>query len=306
MNSSLFLSQLLNGVQLGVLLFLLSSGLTLIFGIMNFINLAHGSLYMVGAFIGAAAFNASGSFIFAIAAAIISAGLVGLLLEHLVARPLYRYDHLYQVLATSGLMMFFNELAIVIFGNRPYYAAIPSSLEGAVTLFGSQYPVYRILIIAVGVLVALGAWYLIQKTRFGMLIRAGASNSSMVSVLGVNIDLLKKLLFMLGAGLAGLAGALAGPILSVQSGMGEPVLILALVVIVVGGIGSIRGALVAAMIIAVIDTLGRAYIPQLLGSFMQPASANAVGPALASMLIYVLMALVLAFRPNGILAPAKR
>jgi len=302
MNSSLFLSQLLNGVQLGVLLFLLSSGLTLIFGIMNFINLAHGSLYMVGAFVGAASYNASGSFIFAIAAAIVSAGLVGLLLEHLVARPLYRHDHLYQVLATFGLMMFFNELAIVIFGNRPYYAAIPSNLDGAVTLFGSQYPVYRILIIAVGVLVALGAWYLIQKTRFGMLIRAGASNSSMVSVLGVNIDLLKKLLFMLGAGLAGLAGALAGPILSVQSGMGEPVLILALVVIVVGGIGSIRGALAAAMIIAVIDTLGRAYIPHLLGTFMQPASANAVGPAMASMLIYILMALVLAFRPNGILA----
>ncbi|MPS26097.1 branched-chain amino acid ABC transporter permease [Pigmentiphaga sp.] len=302
MNSSLFLSQLLNGVQLGVLLFLLSSGLTLIFGIMNFINLAHGSLYMVGAFIGAASYNASGSFIFAIAAAIIAAGLVGLLLEHLVARPLYRHDHLYQVLATFGLMMFFNELAIVVFGNRPYYAAIPSVLNGAVTLFGSQYPVYRILIIAVGVLVALGAWYLIQKTRFGMLIRAGASNSPMVSVLGVNIDLLKKLLFMLGAGLAGLAGALAGPILSVQSGMGEPVLILALVVIVVGGIGSIRGALVAAMLIAVIDTLGRAYIPHMLGSFMQPASANAVGPATASMLIYILMALVLAFRPNGILS----
>ncbi|OVZ56306.1 branched-chain amino acid ABC transporter permease [Pigmentiphaga sp. NML080357] len=306
MNSSLFLSQLLNGLQLGVLLFLLSSGLTLIFGIMNFINLAHGSLYMVGAFIGAASYNASGSFAFAIVAAIVSAGLVGLLLEHLVAKPLYRHDHLYQVLATFGLMMFFNELAIVMFGNRPYYAAIPPSLEGAVTIFGSPYPVYRILIIAVGVLVALGAWFLIQKTRFGMLIRAGASNSSMVSVLGVNIDLLKKLLFMLGAGLAGLAGALAGPILSVQSGMGEPVLILALVVIVVGGIGSIRGALVAAVVIAVIDTLGRAYIPQLLGAFMGPASANAVGPALASMLIYVLMALVLAFKPDGILAPAKR
>ncbi|VCU71179.1 High-affinity branched-chain amino acid transport system permease protein LivH [Pigmentiphaga humi] len=306
MNSSLFLSQLLNGVQLGVLLFLLSSGLTLIFGIMNFINLAHGSLYMVGAFIGAATYNASGSFVFAIIAAIVAAGLVGLLLEHLVAKPLYRYDHLYQVLATFGLMMFFNELAIVIFGSRPYYAAIPSALEGAVTVFGSQYPVYRILIIVVGILVALGAWYLIQKTRFGMLIRAGASNSAMVSVLGVNIDLLKKLLFMLGAGLAGLAGALAGPILSVQSGMGEPVLILALVVIVVGGIGSIRGALVAAMIIAIIDTLGRAYMPHMLGSFMKPATANAVGPAVASMLIYILMALVLAFRPNGILAPAKR
>ncbi|MCK9507198.1 MAG: branched-chain amino acid ABC transporter permease [Pigmentiphaga sp.] len=306
MDSSLFLSQLLNGVQLGVLLFLLSSGLTLIFGIMNFINLAHGSLYMVGAFIGAAAFNASGSFVFAVMAGMLASAAVGLLLEHGIARPLYRYDHLYQVLATFGLMMFFNELAIVIFGSRPYYAGIPDYLSGAVTVFGSPYPVYRILIIVVGILVAVGAWYLIQKTRFGMLIRAGASNSNMVSVLGVNIDLLKKLLFMLGAALAGLAGALAGPILSVQSGMGEPVLILALVVIVVGGIGSIRGALVAAMIIAIIDTLGRAYMPQLLAPFMVPTSANAVGPALASMLIYILMALVLAFKPDGILAPRKR
>ncbi len=306
MDSSLFLSQLLNGVQLGVLLFLLSSGLTLIFGIMNFINLAHGSLYMVGAFIGAASYNASGSFIFAVGAAIVASGFVGLLLEHFIARPLYRYDHLYQVLATFGLMMFFNELAIVIFGNRPYYAAIPASLEGAVTIFGAPYPVFRILIIAVGVVVALGAWYLIQKTRFGMLVRAGASNSAMVSVLGTNIDLLKKVLFMIGAGLSGLAGALAGPILSVQSGMGEPVLILALVVIVVGGIGSIRGALVAAMLIAVIDTLGRAYMPHILATVMLPSAANAVGPALASMLIYVLMALVLAFKPNGIMASAKR
>lgn len=306
MNTSLFLSQLLNGVQLGVLLFLLSSGLTLIFGIMNFINLAHGSLYMVGAFVGAASYNASGSFVFAIIAAIISSGLVGLMLEHLIARPLYRYDHLYQVLATFGLMMFFNELAIVTFGNRPYYAAIPDSLGGAISVFGAPYPVYRILIIAVGVLVALGAWFLIQKTRFGMLVRAGATNASMVSVLGANVDLLKKSLFMLGAGLAGLAGALAGPILSVQSGMGEPVLILALVVIVVGGIGSIRGALVGAMLIAVIDTLGRAYLPTMLGKVMLPSAANAVGPALASMLIYVLMALVLAFRPNGLISATRR
>ncbi|MDB5838551.1 MAG: branched-chain amino acid transporter permease [Herminiimonas sp.] len=306
MDSSLFLSQLLNGLQLGVLLFLLSSGLTLIFGIMNFINLAHGSLYMIGGFIGAASFNASGSFLFAVTAAIIASAVVGLLLEHLVAKPLYRHDHLYQVLATFGLMMFFNELAIVIWGNRPYYSALPDSLGGALTVFGAPYPVYRILIIAVGVLVALGAWFLIQKTRFGMLIRAGASNPSMVSVLGANIDLLKKLLFMLGAGLAGLAGALAGPILSVQSGMGEPVLILALVVIVVGGIGSIRGALAGAVIIAIIDTLGRAYLPQLLGKLLAPPVANAAGPALASMLIYILMALVLAFRPNGIMSPAKR
>jgi len=304
--SSLFLSQLLNGIQLGVLLFLLSSGLTLIFGIMNFINLAHGSLYMIGAFIGAASYNASGSFLFSAVAAIASAALVGGLIEHLVARPLYRYDHLYQVLATFGLMMFFNELARVIWGNRPYFVEIPESIRGAVMLFGASYPVYRLLIIVVGILIALGAWFLIQKTRFGMLIRAGATHAPMVSVLGTNIDLLKRALFMLGAGLSGLAGALAGPILSVQSGMGDSVLILALVVIVVGGIGSIKGALVAAMVIATIDTLGRAYLPHVLGLVLAPSTANTVGTALASMLIYLLMAFVLAFRPQGIISPARR
>jgi len=306
MNSSLFLSQLLNGLQLGVLLFLLSSGLTLIFGIMNFINLAHGSLYMVGAFVGAAAYNASGSFWFSLAAGVASAALAGLLIEHLVARPLYRHDHLYQVLATFGLMMFFNELAIVIWGNRPYFVTIPESIRGAVTIFGAPYPVYRLLVIAVGIAVAFGAWFLIQKTRFGMLTRAGTTNAAMVSVLGANVDLLKKALFMLGAGLAGLAGTLAGPILSVQSGMGDPVLILALVVIVVGGIGSIRGALLAAIVIAVIDTLGRAYLPHLLTLVLAPSAANTAGSALASMLIYLLMAFVLAFRPHGIMYSARR
>lgn len=306
MDSSLFLSQLLNGLQLGVLLFLLSSGLTLIFGIMNFINLAHGSLYMIGAFVGAASYNASGSFLFSIAAAIAAAAVVGVLIEHLVARPLYRYDHLYQVLATFGLMMFFNELAIVIWGTRPYFVTIPETLQGAVNVFGIQYPLYRLLIIVVGIAVAFGAWFLIQKTRFGMLTRAGTSNAAMVSVLGANIDLLKKVLFMLGAGLAGLAGTLSGPLLSVQSGMGDPVLILALVVIVVGGIGSIRGALVSAIIIAIIDTLGRTYLPSLLAFVLAPSAANTVGSAVASMLIYLLMAFVLAFRPHGLMVSVKR
>lgn len=306
MNISLFMAQLLNGLQLGVLLFLLSSGLTLIFGIMNFINLAHGSLYMVGAFVGAATYNSTGVFWFSLLAAIASAALVGLLIEHLIARPLYRHDHLYQVLATFGLMMFFNELAIVIWGNRPYFVEIPAFMQGAVDLFGASYPVYRLVIIAVGILVAIGAWYLIQKTRFGMLTRAGATHSAMVSVLGANIDLLKKALFMLGAGLAGLAGTLAGPILSVQSGMGDGVLILALVVIVVGGIGSIRGALLAAIVIAIIDTLGRAYLPQLLALALDPTAANTVGAAVASMLIYLLMAIVLAVRPEGLMGRRSR
>ncbi|TAL75588.1 MAG: branched-chain amino acid ABC transporter permease [Burkholderiaceae bacterium] len=306
MNSSLFLSQLLNGLQLGVLLFLLSSGLTLILGIMNFINLAHGSLYMVGAFVGAATYNASGSFLFSVVAAVGSAAVAGLIIEHLVARPLYRYDHLYQVLATFGLMMFFNELAIVIWGNRPYFVEVPLSIRGSVMIFGAPYPIYRLLIIGVGMVVAFGAWFLIQKTRLGMLTRAGATSAPMVSVLGVNIDLLKKVLFMLGAALSGLAGTLAGPILSVQSGMGDSVLILALVVIVVGGIGSIRGALVAAIVIAVVDTLGRAYLPHFLGLMLPPTAANTTGNAVASMLIYILMALVLTLRPHGIMVSTKR
>ena len=306
MNGSLLLSQFLNGLQLGALLFLLASGLTLIFGIMNFINLAHGSLYMIGAFLGASAYNASGSFGFAILAAVCGSGLVGVALERVVARPLYRHDHLYQVLATFGLMMFFNELASVIWGSRPYYAAIPPALRGSVAVFGTDYPVYRLLIVGVGALVAAGAWFLIQCTRFGMLIRAGASNAPMASVLGANVDRLKTLLFLLGAALAGLAGALAGPLLSVQSGMGEPVLILALVVIVVGGIGSVRGTLVAALLIAMIDTLGRAFLPDLLRSAFDSSVANAVGPALASMLIYILMAVVLAFRPHGLIFAARR
>lgn len=306
MDISLFLVQLLNGLQLGVLLFLLASGLTLIFGIMNFINLAHGSLYMVGAFVGAATYNASGSFFFSLLAAMASAGIAGLVIEHLVARPLYRYDHLYQVLATFGLMMFFNELAIVIFGNTPYFVEVPHIVSGAVSLFGASYPLYRLIIIAVGIIVAAGAWYLIQKTRFGMLTRAGATHASMVSVLGVNIDFLKKALFMLGAALSGLAGTLAGPILSVQSGMGDPVLILALVVIVIGGIGSIRGALLGALLIAVIDTLGRVYLPEILGLIMVPSAASKVGTAVASMLIYIIMAFVLAFKPNGIMSARKR
>jgi len=306
MTGSLLMSQLLNGLQLGALLFLMASGLTLIFGIMNFINLAHGALYMTGAFLGATAYNASGSFLFALLAAMIGSALVGLLMERLIARPLYGHDHLYQVLATFGLVMFFNELASVIWGSRPYYTTVPQGLDGAVMLFGASYPVYRLLIIGVGALVALGAWFLIQRTRFGMLIRAGASNAAMASVLGANVDWLKTLLFLLGAVLAGTAGILAGPILSVQSGMGEPVLILALVVIVVGGIGSVRGTFVAALVIAMIDTLGRAFLPDILRLMFDVSVANALGPALASMLIYVLMAVVLAFRPQGLMFSNKR
>jgi len=306
MTVSLLMSQLLNGLQLGALLFLMASGLTLIFGIMNFVNMAHGSLYMTGAFVGATAYNASGSFLFALVCATVGSGMVGVLIERLIARPLYRHDQLYQVLATFGLVMFFNQLAVLIWGNRPYYTTVPQGLEGAVSIAGESYPVYRLLIIAVGALVVLGAWFLIQRTRFGMLIRAGASNAVMTSVLGANVDRLKTLLFLFGAMLAGLAGLLAGPILSVQSGMGEPVLILVLVVIAVGGIGSVRGTFFAALLVAMIDTLGRAFLPDILRTMFDVSVVNALGPALASMLIYVLMAVVLAFRPQGLAFSSRR
>jgi len=203
-------------------------------------------------------------------------------------------------------MMFFNQLAVLIWGNRPYYTTVPHVLEGAVSIAGSNYPIYRLWIILVGALVAMGAWFLIQRTRFGMLIRAGASNADMANVLGANVDQLKSRLFLLGAMLAGLAGLLAGPVLSVQSGMGDPVLILALVVIAIGGIGSVRGTLLAALLVAMIDTLGRAFLPDIFRLFFDASVVNAVGSALASMLIYVLMAVILAFRPQGLAFSSRR
>jgi branched-chain amino acid transport system permease protein len=305
MSSTLILAQLLNGLQYGVLLFLLAAGLTLVFGIMSFVNLAHGSLYMMGAYAAAAAFNLTGSFALAVGAAVIGTALLGLLLEWVVVARLYRRDHLDHVLATFGLILFFNELVRLVWGAQPYFVQVPDFLGGTIDLFGFSYPAYRFAIITVGILVAIGSYLLIHKTRIGMLIRAGAVNPTMVAALGVNIRLLNAMLFALGAALAGLAGAVAGPILSVQSGMGEPVLITTLVVIVIGGIGSVSGAFYAALIVGTVDTLGRAFLPALLRQNTERSFADAAGPALASMLGYLLMAGVLAWRPQG-LFPAKR
>jgi len=305
MTTGLFLTQLLNGLQLGVLLFLLSAGLTLVFGIMNVVNLAHGSLYMMGAYFAAAAFNAfGGSFLAAALVAVPGTLLLGLLIEQLVLRTLYRRDHLDQVLATFGLILFFNEVVRFVWGPASVYMNVPGWLSGTVNLFGLPYPAYRFAIIAVGLAVGAGLYAVIHRTRVGMLIRAGASNADMVSALGVNIKGLNTLVFGLGAALAGLAGLMAGPIVSVQSGMGEPVLILTLVVIVTGGIGSIRGAFYGALIVGIVDTVGRAFLPGLLREFLDRSVAQAVGPAIASMLIYLLMATVLAFKPQG-LFPVK-
>jgi len=305
MSISLLLIQLLNGLQYGVLLFLLAAGLTLVFGIMSFVNLAHGSLYMVGAYAAALTYGATGSFVLAVLAAMGAALLVGVVLELTIVSRLYRRDHLDHVLATFGLVMFFNELVRLVWGPQPLFVQVPEVLAGTVQLFGFNYPSYRFAIIAVGLLVAVGSYGLIHKTRVGMLIRAGAQNPQLVGALGVNIRLLNAMLFGVGAMLAGLAGAMAGPLLSVQSGMGEPVLITTLVVIVIGGIGSVNGALYAALIVGVVDTLGRVLLPLVLRQVAERSVADAAGPALASMLVYLLMAVVLALRPQG-LFPARR
>lgn len=300
----LLTNQALNGLQLGVLLFLLAAGLTLVFGIMNFVNLAHGSLYMMGAYFAATLYNLTGSFWVAAFGAIPAGFALGVLVEQVALRTLYERDHLDQVLATFGLILFFNELARIVWGSGPYYMSVPEALSGVVEVAGISYPVYRLLIIGVGLAVALGAWLLIHKTRVGMLVRAGASIDWMVGALGINIRLLNTLLFGLGAALATLAGLMVGPILSVQSGMGEPILILTLVTIVIGGIGSIRGAFLGAIIVGMVDTMGRTMLPILLREIFERRIANAAGPALASMLIYLLMAAVLAVKPQG-LFPVK-
>jgi branched-chain amino acid transport system permease protein len=305
MSISLILTQLLNGLQFGVLLFLLAAGLTLVFGIMSFVNLAHGSLYMLGAYFAATAYQHTDSFALAVLAAVAGCVVLGVLLERTAISRLYGRDHLDHVLATFGLVLFFNEMARIIWGPQPYFLPLPAFLESTVDLFGITYPSYRFAIIVVGLVVAVGAHLLMHKTRLGMLIRAGASNPAMVSALGVDIKLLNSVLFALGAALAGLAGVMAGPIMSIQTGMGEPVLITALVVIVIGGIGSVSGALYASLIVGVADTLGRAFLPTLLREIASRDVANAAGPALASMLIYLLMAVVLAVRPQG-LFPAGR
>ena len=301
MTTGLFLTQLLNGLQLGLLLFLLSSGLTLVFGIMNFVNLSHGSLYMMGAYFAAAGYNASGgSFLVAALAAVPGTLLLGAVVERVALAKLYRRDHLDQVLATFGLILVFNEVVRGIWGPASVYMNVPKGLAGTVELFGLPYPSYRFAIIAVGIAVAIAMYLVIHRTRAGMLIRAGATHPEMVSALGVDIQRLNRMVFALGAGLAGLAGLMAGPIVSVQSGMGEPILILTLVVIVTGGIGSIRGAFFGALIVGVVDTVGRVFLPMLLREYFERSIAQAAGPAVASMLIYLLMAGVLAFRPQGL------
>ena len=299
----LFIEQLLNGLQLGIMLFLMSAGLTLVFGIMQVINLAHGSFYMIGAYVGATVTARTGSFLLGVLAALPAAALTGMAVEALVLRRLYKKDHLDQVLATFGLIMFFNEMTRIVWGRQPLFMDVPSWLAGSIELIpGIPYPSYRIAVIAVGIAVGVLLYLLFTRTRLGMQIRAGASNREMAGALGVNIRLLYTLVFGLGTLLAGLAGVMAGPILAVESGMGESILILTFVVIVIGGIGSIRGALLGALLVGLVDTLGRAFLPLLLRLFFSPAYADGVAASLASMSVYLLMAAILVCRPRGLLS----
>lgn len=301
----MFVEQSLNGLQYSALLFLLSSGLTLVFGIMNVINLTHGSFYMVGAFCAAAAAAATGSFFAAMAAAVVGAGAYGLVVERLVVRHLYRRDHLDQVLATLGLVLFTNELVTVVFGRSPPFMDIPPALSGSIQLLpGLSYPLMRLAFIACGILVALGLWILISRTRVGMLVRAGADDREMVDALGVDVQRLYMLVFALGAVLCGFAGVMSAPLLAVQVGMGERILITAFVVIVIGGVGSVRGALIGSLVIGMTDAFGRAYIPTLLSHLMPPQLSDPLASSLISASAYILMALVLLFKPLGLAARA--
>ena len=297
----LLYEQLLNGLQLGITLFLMSSGLTLVFGIMQVINLAHGSFYMIGAYVAASVAASGHSFLLALLAGLLTAGGAGCLVELVVLRRLYQRRHLDQVLATFGLILFCNEMTRILWGRQPLFMEVPPFLSGSIELLpGLPYPTYRLAVIAIGLAVALLLYVIFTRTRIGMRVRAGAVNREMVAALGVNITLLYTLVFGFGAMLAGLAGVMAGPILAVEPGMGESILILTFVVIVIGGIGSVRGALVGALLVGMVDTLGRAFLPQLLRLLLAPATADSVAASLASMAIYILMAAILVIKPKGL------
>ena len=302
-----FFEQCLNGVQLGMLLFLLAAGLTLVFGIMDLVNLAHGSLYMLGAYFAATFAILTGSFVAALILALVASLIVGMMLEVVAIRRLYERDHLNQVLGTFGLILFFNELVRLIWGPAGMTLALPPQMLTALQIIpGVYYPLYRLVMILATLAVAALLYITVMRTRLGMLIRAGASNREMVGALGINIKLLYTLVFGLGAALAGFAGAMQAPILTVQIGMGENILILAFVVIIIGGIGSIRGAFVAAIIVGLIDTIGRAFLPDLLHHILSTNAADTLGPALSSMSIYMMMAVILVFRPEGLFPAASR
>ncbi|MEQ6309677.1 branched-chain amino acid ABC transporter permease [Delftia acidovorans] len=305
MTWTLLLEQLLNGLQFGLMLFLIAAGLTLVFGIMDIMNLAHGSLYMVGAYVAAETMQRTGSFTAAVLVAAVATGVAGVVLELVLIRRLAVRDHLAQVLGSYAVILIANDLVKMVWGPAPVMLNMPAALSGPVQLLPDlMYPAYRLMIIVFGLAAALGLYWFVTRTRAGVLVRAGASNRQMATLMGVRVPLLFLGVFTLGAMLAAVAGALLGPITSVQVGMGEEILILVLVCIVIGGIGSIRGALVGALLVGMVDTAGRAFLPMLLRQVFSPAVASSVGPTLAAISIYVLMAVVLVYRPSG-LFPAR-
>jgi branched-chain amino acid transport system permease protein len=303
----LLVEQFLNGLQFGLLLFLLAAGLTLVFGIMDLVNLAHGSLYMLGAYFAATFTTLTDSFLAGVVLALAATLLAGMAVEVLAMRRLYGRDHLDHVLGTFGLILFFNELVRLTWGPAGMNLTLPNWLNTAVQILpGVHYSMYRLLIIVVSLIVALLLYLVIMRTRIGMLVRAGASNREMTGALGINIRLLNTFVFGAGAALAGLAGLMQAAILTAQIGMGENILILAFVVIIIGGIGSIRGAFVASIFVGLIDTIGRAFLPDLLKAVLSPSAAATVAPALSSMLIYLVMAVILVARPAGLFPAASR
>ena len=305
MDPIFLLEQLLNGLGYGFMLFLLAAGLTLVFGIMDMLNLAHGALFLVGGYVAAMIHAHTGSFVGAVVAAVAVTTLLALLLETTLIRRLYKRDHLSQVLATFGLILIADDAVKYIWGPSPMMAPTPPALAGPIQLLpGLPYPAYRIVILVAGLVIAIGLYLLVNKTRAGMLVRAGASNRAMAELMGVRVGQVFTSVFLLSAALAAVAGALMGPISAVQIGMGEDIMIPALVVIVIGGIGSVRGAFVAALLVGLVDTAGRAFLPPLLRTVLPSALAADIGPALASIAMYVLMALVLVIKPSG-LFPAR-
>lgn len=306
MDTILFANQLLNGIQLGLILFLLAAGLSLVFGIMDFINLAHGVFYMVGAYVCATIAIAANSFLLGMMIAIPVMLLFGLATEWLIVRHFYKRDHLDQVLATFGMVLCADTAVKYFWGPQGLSIPLPAWLSGQFSIGGITLPTYRMFIIVVASAVAVGLWQVIARTRVGMMVRASASNEEMASALGIETRMVFALVFAVGAVLAGIAGIMVAPITGTSIGMGNQVVILALVVIIIGGIGSIFGAFVAAMGVGLIDTLGRAYLPTILGAILSPSVASSAGPSLASILIYLTMTLVLIFRPSGLFPPANR
>lgn len=301
---NLIFEQVLNSLQFGVMLFLIASGLTLIFGVMNFVNLAHGSFFMIGAYLAAVVAATSGSFWLGLLVALPATAVLGFVLEWLVFRRLYRKDHMVHVLATFAFILIFNDGVRMIWGPQPLPLNMPAAFAGPVNLFGLPYSSYRLLVMAVGVVVAVALYFLINRTRIGMWVRAGANNLEMITAMGINIRMLFRLVFSFGLLLAALAGIMLGPLVAVQAGMGDDVLILAFVVVVIGGIGSVPGAAIGALVVGVVDTLGRSLLPQFFALFLSADAAASVGPALGSMMIYLVMIAVLFWRPSG-LFPAR-